>query len=79
MRCIAIKKLYFAWVIACLFTIFLILSFAISLWFLIISIIFMIMYIVISFKYLNCPNCNKSESCRFCGKKITIGKEKKYE
>ena len=43
MRCIAIKKLYFAWVIACLFTIFLILSFAISLWFLIISIIFIIL------------------------------------
>ena len=92
MGCIVIKKLYFAWVIACLFTIFLILSFAISLWFLIISIIFMIMYIVISFKYLNCPNCNKAESlinltyavnhryyCRFCGEKITIGKEKKSE
>ena len=92
MGCIAIKKLYFAWVIACLFTIFLILSFAISLWFLIISIIFMIMYIVISFKYLNCPNCNKSESlinltyavnhryyCRYCGEKITIGKEEEWK
>ena len=92
MRCIAIKKLYFAWVIACLFTIFLILSFAISLWFLIISIIFIIMYIVISFRHLHCPNCNKAESlinltyavnhryyCRFCGEKITIGKEKRVK
>lgn len=92
MRCIAIKKLYFAWVIACLFTIFLILSFAISLWFLIISTILIIMYIVFNFKYLLCPNCKNWESlinltyavnhryyCRFCGEKITIGKEKKNE
>ena len=50
------------------------------------------MYIVISFRHLHCPNCNKAESlinltyavnhryyCRFCGEKITIGKEKRVK
>lgn len=89
MKSLSIKKLYLAWLIACLFAISITLALTISHWIFIATIFFAIGYIVIVIKVLRCPNCNKMESlinlsyainhqyyCRNCGQEIIIRRRK---
>lgn len=88
MKRLSVKNLYFAWAIACLFAVSVIVALAASNWFFIATFIFSVWYVVIIFKMLHCPHCGKMESlinltyamnhryyCRNCGQQIILEKE----
>lgn len=88
MKKISTKTLYVAWAVSCLFALFLFMALLLSHWFFIVAFFFLVWFIVMILKSLQCPHCGKMETlinltysinhqyfCRHCGQQIKIKKE----
>ena len=90
MNNICSKMIYLSWFIVCLFGVFLFVSLSymsVSYLLFIPTFLLFVLYMIITVKYLRCPNCGKPENlnrltrginhkiyCSKCGEKIEISK-----